>query len=279
MNGLMSAGLFIGAVSREIADQMSREIVNSVDGGDDMQQQDDTMVPCDMCDTMVRFSDYLQHSRTCPGMRRPLLPVATDQSASDEPASDEPSIWNRSALASAPWLASSDDSGDDDSDDDAEADADAYDVVYTTFVRHAREHLTQRMLQRLMEHGIAPTPSHEHTVIEIDAPFNLLQRLVFMSSAADDGNNYDLNSRLGELMGSVEIGVSDIDQVTTVAACEDDDAACAICQDSIGAGTPQRTTLCGHVYCSSCLEQWFKSSKRCPVCMCDVDELLASKEK
>jgi Ring finger domain len=97
------------------------------------------------------------------------------------------------------------------------------------------------------------------------------------------GNDYQLNSLLGEMIGNVEIGVSDINQVSTrVSAADLSSQTCPICQDSIGqdpATSPEtycRKTICGHVFCDTCITKWFESSKKCPVCMCDVEDKATS---
>ena len=46
---------------------------------------------------------------------------------------------------------------------------------------------------------------------------------------------------------------------------------CAICQDSIE-GDLARIRHCGHLYHRTCLNSWFASSARCPVCRYDIRE-------
>lgn len=48
-------------------------------------------------------------------------------------------------------------------------------------------------------------------------------------------------------------------------------STCAICQDSISSGGC-RIRQCGHVYHRSCIENWFSTSVRCPVCRHDIRE-------
>jgi hypothetical protein len=126
-----------------------------------------------------------------------------------------------------------------------------------------------------MQYGLIAMPSSTPSTLEFDAPLEFLQRLVASAAAADDASSFELNTMLGELMGgNVEVGVSDVERVTTRGTCLDAESICAICQDSIGTGNEQRSTLCGHTYCGGCIETWFNTSKKCPMCMCDVEELL-----
>jgi hypothetical protein len=48
-----------------------------------------------------------------------------------------------------------------------------------------------------------------------------------------------------------------------VEATEDDRWNCAIC---LGALNEPVVTLCGHVFCWSCLSEWLRRSNRCPTC-------------
>jgi hypothetical protein len=33
-----------------------------------------------------------------------------------------------------------------------------------------------------------------------------------------------------------------------------------------------RKTICGHSYCSNCIEKWLKTNIKCPVCMKTLDD-------
>lgn len=98
-------------------------------------------------------------------------------------------------------------------------------------------------------------------------------------------DSYEMNILLGELMGRVEVGVQDINRVTTRCAGIPSDI-CPICHDDLaGVGNeapdglpPCRRTLCGHTFCGPCIERWLSTSKRCPVCMSDVEDMLASRQ-
>jgi hypothetical protein len=57
--------------------------------------------------------------------------------------------------------------------------------------------------------------------------------------------------------------------VETVAAEE----MCAVCQDTIVVGTDARTlTFCEHSFHTACIDTWFTTNVRCPVCRHDIRE-------
>lgn len=97
--------------------------------------------------------------------------------------------------------------------------------------------------------------------------------------ASQDFDDYEANLRLADMIGTVEIGVTDIDKVGTVIENREltDDCICAICLES-----PQkeerdgRQLLCQHTYCKDCIDVWLQKHKTCPVCKLDLDEHLAN---
>lgn len=97
--------------------------------------------------------------------------------------------------------------------------------------------------------------------------------------ASQDFDDYEANLRLADMIGTVEIGVADIDKVGTVIqnSTLNDDCICAICLESPKAEARDgRQLLCQHTYCKDCIDAWLEKHKTCPVCKLDLDEHLAS---
>lgn len=42
---------------------------------------------------------------------------------------------------------------------------------------------------------------------------------------------------------------------------------CPICFDKLHKIRYRRKTICGHTFCSECIQEWFHKKKCCPVCM------------
>lgn len=61
------------------------------------------------------------------------------------------------------------------------------------------------------------------------------------------------------------VGVSDIDSVSQFLFEEID---CPICSKT---KMVSRKTSCNHKFCDECLQEWLKESKKCPICMIDLE--------
>lgn len=99
---------------------------------------------------------------------------------------------------------------------------------------------------------------------------------------------YDYYSSLVELIGNVERGFENLDDVSHIVdglskECREGDNGnecneiCPICQENIGMlakdNTVIRKTICNHVFCEPCLQKWLTNHIRCPLCMVCLDEL------
>ena len=97
-----------------------------------------------------------------------------------------------------------------------------------------------------------------------------------MMSAIYDGDDYEFNLMLGELMGKVECGVVDIAKVVTPVSVEEAAQSgndCPICFEAFPnlESTGACKTECNHYFCSPCITKWLGSNKKCPICMHDLD--------
>ena len=282
--------------------------------------RDETMIPCDVCDTMVRFCDFLAHSRECrppmPAVRhRPLPPLSPLRASAivPRPVSSSSSLASASALLlpgrTRSWLdrytplldlVSNDDSNADetadggsssqggtDEDDDGQlgpstggaADNRANERTLVSVVPDQRQLWILRPVQTARLEDTPTTPSSLATrivrrLMSTDRMNNL--HLAAELDALLNADDYDLTTMIGELMGgNVRIGVTDVDAVTTREPCPDADTVCPICQDNVGAQASMRVTrACHHTFCSGCIETWLRSSKKCPVCMLDLEDAL-----
>lgn len=86
-------------------------------------------------------------------------------------------------------------------------------------------------------------------------------------------SEYERNLAISERIGNVEIGVSDINKVSTIVTHEGIHAdRCAICQSTLVVGKRYRRLNCLHTYCISCIEKWMAKKRTCPVCMFVYDD-------
>ena len=84
-------------------------------------------------------------------------------------------------------------------------------------------------------------------------------------------DDYDFNLMLANVLGKVEIGVDNINNVTTLETyecCENSEAdICPICQDEYKDNQQIRRTTCNHTFCEDCIGTWLKKNVKCPICM------------
>jgi hypothetical protein len=116
------------------------------------------------------------------------------------------------------------------------------------------------------------------------SPFNLARFgpiALEMLAAIDEAmlfDDYETNIRLAERVGVVQVGVDNIDAVSSViprAEMSVDDV-CTICLDKMIEKDNEcfRKLICGHKYCDGCITQWLAKSKKCPVCNVDLQDKL-----
>lgn len=122
------------------------------------------------------------------------------------------------------------------------------------------------------------------TVAAAQQPNNPFSQMVYTLIAFEnpeliDMNDYEFNTLLAQQIGNVEIGVSDIKTVTSIVPESErillKESVCAICQErfeQITSDTELLKTLCNHIYCSPCIAKWLSSSKKCPVCIIDLED-------
>lgn len=105
---------------------------------------------------------------------------------------------------------------------------------------------------------------------------------VIWFNIAARSQSYESNIRIGESLGNVHVGLKE-DQLEQVAystnsredLCIAEDDACAVCQERLSAKSPDEKLCllaCGHAYCDDCIRQWLQKSKKCPVCMVDLED-------
>lgn len=63
---------------------------------------------------------------------------------------------------------------------------------------------------------------------------------------------------------------------TSISTSQVEERACAICQDNIELGSEIRTlNRCEHAFHTGCIDTWFRTNVRCPVCRHDIRQQAA----
>lgn len=109
------------------------------------------------------------------------------------------------------------------------------------------------------------------------------RNIVWFNIQGAGSGSYESNTRLGERIGRVEVGLTE-DQLREVSYSSTDaeelvvdkDDVCPICQENLleamGDGRAACILACSHLYCEDCIKRWLGTHKKCPVCMVDLED-------
>lgn len=83
---------------------------------------------------------------------------------------------------------------------------------------------------------------------------------------------YEALTELCEQLGNVELGVSNIDDVTTIIIHDTKSDTCPICLEDMPTECDyiRKINMCQHMFCGFCIETWLKNHKTCPICKCQT---------
>jgi len=92
--------------------------------------------------------------------------------------------------------------------------------------------------------------------------------------------SYEEMVNLCDEIGNVEVGVEDIDAVTSVIVTErsQKENPCPICLENMPSECDyvRKINTCNHRFCGKCIEKWLGSHKTCPVCKSAVDQIAST---
>jgi hypothetical protein len=92
---------------------------------------------------------------------------------------------------------------------------------------------------------------------------------VIMDFNETNDNNYDYLINLGNTIGNVNNTIEDIDTISN----KIESLTLIKCPICFKNNNNNRKTLCKHIFCESCLKTWIQNSKKCPICMINLDEI------
>ena len=102
----------------------------------------------------------------------------------------------------------------------------------------------------------------------------------------DNEYTYENLSELCDQLGNVNIGITNIDDVSTPTIYIDNtnknDSTCSICLDNFyniqnhSDNYIRKINICKHEFCNTCISTWLSNHKSCPICKIDVSENVAT---
>lgn len=198
-----------------------------------MSEIDDEFIPCEICEEMIRFSDFHDHLRSC------------------------------SRYDTVPVLISFHDTR---SDDDID-----YDEVdnLSIFARITRQNQLSpgTNLRNFMETHFRPLRSSQSTssssfrmgtppnINDYEQNLHLAERIGKVEIGVKDVNK-----------------ISKLYKKDKCKDCTENDDICPICRDQLDNKKNIRILLkCKHMYCDECIRHWMSKHKTCPVCIYEYE--------
>lgn len=208
-------------------------------------EDEDALIPCELCNEMIRFSNFDRHVRICAAQHQnssaPHFIIYRDDDDNTfyridiSPAYRMFQRMQMQSGSNADTESSETDSGDEEA---------RYLPTRTT-------HSTLMVVPRLI-------PIIDSALTQYDG-------------------SYEINNLLAEAVGRVHIGLTNPEQYITASTAAEvanatSEDVCPICQDALEA-LDWVKTRCKHSYCRPCILKWFADHTTCPVCNSDQREL------
>ena len=219
-----------------------------------------TLVQCEFCDVFVDFDEYLNHVRECSenisALTSSISSYLTYSISSYNSNSD--STINESDFETNNIASANQELEDEDEDEDGDD---------SSFSANNQYQPHTAILNLLNNLGIATSNNGSifSAVINLE---NINRRNIY--------DTYNMYSNLED----VKVPVKNIDLVAPIIKESDisEGTICTICQDPVK--SPVRKTLCGHCFCTLCIEPWLNEmNKTCPNCLADLEELNKSSDE
>jgi hypothetical protein len=228
------------------------------------------LVPCELCDQMVYFDEYVQHTRICMRPRPQNVIVVQDEEDGNSyqlvlddaiqalmahnlgrvVISDNISTTNAGIIGNLTRDMGSSNVG----------------ISRSNSRRRRRPQIN---VENPADYDQEYTPrSHDHQSVIF------IPRVIRNVASEDvpDMQNYEFNTLISDRIGRVKVGVKDIKKVISdYEGLTLEEELCVICQDSLG-NNPIAKTLCNHLYCKGCITQWLQENKKCPICQVDLED-------
>jgi hypothetical protein len=213
----------------------------------------DDLVHCEFCQELVHLNIYDMHARRCEIMHMIQGGDSDGAGDADDGAGDA-------------------DDGNNERDEDMDDDMDLN--LLLSYITRNDQISGGNIRDFLITHH---SPSQTSFMTTFHRSISMQRRISPVSPSL-----YDQNIALAERLGDVEIGIPDIEHVSSVidVSSVDTSTVCVICQESLGGYERPLRTLhaCMHHFCSTCIENWLKRKTRCPVCMHDLQKIEKLKE-
>jgi hypothetical protein len=242
---------------------------------DNIQNDERVLVPCEFCEQMIDFDQYVQHATTC--VHRRVQPNSTVLIVQDEGETyriilDEAlAAFNAhlNLMGSAQVPINSAGEQDEANHTLNENDGNVSEVEDEDEADNGEESHEEYHRVRL--------PPHRSLVVVPRLANGIFPEM-------RDMNDYEFNLLLSDRIGKVKTGIKKDDlhkYITCVTQIDNSDDICPVCREDLAEYLKDNKVMetpCHHKYCKDCIEMWLQTNKKCPVCQTDVEDTLTQKE-
>ena len=208
----------------------------------------ESLIPCEICNAYVEFSQYANHLNRCLHTTRIAGFMMQQQRQQLEQQAPE-----------------------DDEEDEDENESDSRHDQEIAFLSH---HLSNNnQISRMTLHdfitdhfsGVRSPPTRNVVWFNI-TPSSSVSRAAVAAPAPDFWSRVEKGLTQEQF---AEISYTTVDKHEL--AIQSDDI-CPVCQENLAQTQEVCKLACSHTYCASCIKTWLSKSKKCPVCMIDLED-------
>ena len=225
------------------------------------------LIPCEICNNLIQFEDFITHMENCSVPRIPPPPSNLINILNNFPPLNNTNIDNIDSNIDNN-IDSNIDIGENTEDEnlDQEAHPEVPQVNnmpnFYTLPLPPINNINTADIQNQINELL-------NNITNIDNYLgNNENNLPAFMNIIGNGNNDDYQNftNLINQVGNVNVGIDDINKVTTI---EVNTIDCPICGDKFEI---VRRTACSHDFCFNCLNEWIKENKTCPICTTELKE-------
>lgn len=218
------------------------------------QSEFENLIPCEICNNLIEFDDFMNHMENC---RMP-----TNISA--------PPVEFLNFLNNFPPLGGNLQPMENENEEEPE-EPDQEDVENQPLNNIGPQNINPAVFAL----PLPPNFDNENLRNQINELFTNIVNIettlgtnnIINQINNENGDDYQNLTNLINQVGNVNVGIDDINKVTTI---EVNTIDCPICGDNFDI---VRRTACKHDFCFNCLNEWIRENNTCPICSMELKEL------
>ena len=241
------------------------------------KEEFDDLIPCEICNNFINFSDYQEHTETC-GIRR-TQSINNIMSVLSSYINQINNPENQESLDNNQEENEESDGTNNVNQEVEPMDIDEPELTPDIINEEIEPELDSDVLLNLPSNNVLQSlfsSINQSNILTItnpvyNIPYNSLSDVDHLPSSGnlfDTIDNYANLTNLSDQIGDVEVGIENLDNVLDSIKLEEE-TICPICQNN---HLEIKRTKCNHDFCDYCISTWLSRKKTCPICLKDLDE-------